>query len=241
MRLAPALVAALLASTSLATPTADACGGGMFYPLPPTMHLVATHHGRTFVLLDKRVPSLADVTWTRRFESYDTTEVAAAPAFPQARKLTLVGATHTRRVTTANHVFIKPVVETRDAMNAIEIPSDREQHLQIAIEGEVKNVAWSDVESAPLGLDTAAWAQSPGFSPPLDPSTMSLSKVAGTNVELITAWGYIDGKNIATTYVRVAGARPYGGYRGNPLGVVTVEGTRYLVLVQDGLVAPVMI
>lgn len=241
MRLASALVAALLASTSLATPTADACGGGMSYPLPPTMYLVATHNGRTFVLLDKRVPSLEGVTWTRKHESYDFTETASAPAFSTPRKLTLVGATRPRRLASANHVFIKPVVETRDAMNAIEVPIDQEQRMQIAIEGDVKNVAWSEVESAPLGLETVVWGQNPGFSPPLDPSTMSLSKVAGTNVELITAWGYIDGKNIATTYVRVAGARPYGGYRGNPLGVVTVEGTRYLVLVQDGLVAPVMI
>lgn len=239
MRLASALVVALLASTSLATPTADACGGGRYYPPAPAMFLVATHNGRTFVLLDKRVPSLEGVTWARNFESYDTTEIARAPRFPEARTLTLVGATSTRRLASAKHVFIKPAFETRDAMNAVEVPLDGEQRMQIAIDGTVQNVAWSEAESAPLGLEAAAWGRNPGFSPPLDPSTMSLAKVAGADIDLIMAWTYADGRSIPTTYVRIGGAQPYGGYRGAPRGVVTVDGTRYLVLVEDGLVTPI--
>lgn len=240
MRFAASLVAAVLASTSIAPPVADACGGD-YGPRAPAMFLVTNHHGRSFVLLDKRVPALEGAQWFRERHSYDWTEIAAAPAFPAARKLTLVGTDRTRRLASANHVFIKPVFETRDAMNALEIFPKQAGEARIAIAGEFTSAVWSEVASQPVGLETVAWAQNPGFTPPLDPSTLSLAKVAGTNVELITAWTYTDGKAAPATYVRTPGAKPWGGYGGSPIGVVTVDGTRYMVLVSDGLVTPIAI
>ncbi len=240
MRFATSLVAAVLASTTIATRIADACGGD-YGPRAPAMFLVADHHGRTFVLLDKSVPSLEGLTWFRDRMTYDSSEIAPAPAFATARKLTLVGPDRTRRLASANHVFIKPAWESRDPMNALEIFPRGIEQARIAVDGQFTKVAWNELASQPIGLETAAWAQNPGFSPPLDPSLMSLSKVVGTNLELVTAWTSADGKSISTTYVRTPGAQPYGGYRGSPLGVVTLDGTRYLVLVDDGLVTPVAI
>jgi hypothetical protein len=241
MRLATSLVAAVLASTSIATPIADACGGD-YGPRAPAMFLVANHNGRTFVLLDKRVPSLEGVAWKGEAMTYDHTLVAAAPAFATARKLTLVGADRTRRLASANHVFIKPAWESRDPMNALEIYPRGVEQARIAVDGEVKTVVWNELAPQQLGLETAAWAQNPGFTPPLDPQLMSLARVAGTDVELITAHTYgADGKGTATTYVRALGAKPYGGYPGAPIGVVTLDGVRYLVLVNDGLVSPIAI
>ena len=241
MRLATSLVAAVLASTSIATPIADACGGD-YGPRAPAMFLVANHHGRTFVLLDKRVPSLEGVAWKGEAMTYDHTQVAAAPAFAAARKLTLVGPKRTRRLASANHVFIKPTWESRDPMNALEIFPRGEERERIAIDGQFASVAWSELAQQNLGLETVPWAQNPGFSPPLDPTLMSLFEVEGTNLELITAYAHdADGKAFAATYVRAPGAQPYGGYRGSPIGVVTLDGTRYMVLVNDGLVTPIAI
>ena len=241
MRLATSLVAALLASTSISTSVADACGGD-FGPRAPAMFLVSNHNGRTFVLLDKSVPSLEGVAWKGEARTYDTTLVAAASAFATARTLTLVGADRTRRLASANHVFIKPAWDSHDPMNALEIFSKGTEHARIAIDGQFTTVVWNELASEPVGLETVAWAQNPGFSPPLDARLMSLSKVVGTDLELITAYTYdTDGKGISSTYVRTPGAKPYGGYRGSPLGVVTLDGTRYMVLDNDGLLTPVQI
>lgn len=243
MRLATSFVAALLAGATIATPIADACGGGGdFGPPAPAMFLVSNHNGRTFVLLDKRVPSLEGVAWKGEAMTYDHTLVAAAPAFATARKLTLVGAERTRRLASANHVFVKPAWDSRDPMNALEIFPRGEEQARIAVDGQFTSVVWNELAHQNLGLETVAWGQNPGFTPPLDPQMMSLSKVVGTDLELITAHTYgTDGMGIATTYVRTPGAKPYGGYRGSPLGVVTLDGTRYMVLVTDGLVTPIAI
>lgn len=238
MRFTTSLVAAVLASTSIKTQIADACGGD-YGPRAPAMFLVANHHGRTFVLLDKNVPSVEGLSWFSDRMTYDSSEIAVAPAFATARKLTLVGPDRMRRLASVNHVVIKPAWESRDPMNALEIVPREPEQVRIAVEGRFATVVWNELASEPVGLETAAWAQAPGFSPPLDPATMSLSKVVGTNVELITAWTYADGSSISTTYVRTPGAEPYGGYRGSPLGVVTLDGRRYMVLVDDGLVTPV--
>lgn len=239
MRLATSLVAALLASTTIATRIADACGGD-YGPRAPAMFLVSNHNGHTFVLLDKNVPSLEGVTWKGAEMSFDPTVVAAAPAFATARKLTLVGSARTRRLASANHVFVR--VAAHDPMNALEIFPRGEERARIAVDGQFATVVWNELSSQPLGLETVAWAQNPGFSPPLDPSLMSLSMVVGSDLELITAWSYdSDGKGFSTTYVRTPGAKPYGGYRGSPIGVVTLDGTRYMVLVNDGLVTPIAI
>jgi hypothetical protein len=44
-----------------------------------------------------------------------------------------------------------------------------------------------------------------------------------------------------TTYIRYANGTPVGGYAGSPLGIITVDAVRYVVLVNDGLVTPVRI
>lgn len=240
MRIAAALVATFALSTSIATPVAHACGGD-YGPRAPAMYLVAHHHARTFVLLDKDVVT-DRLAWEGERESYDWTEIAPSTAFSTPRKLTLVGPDRSRRLATANHVFIKPVFETRDAMNALEIYPKANDQARIAIAGQFATVTWNEIESESVSLETMTWAQHPGFTPALDPARLSLSKVVGTNLELITAWTYgTDGKAVSSTYVRSPGAQPYGGYRGSPLGVVTLDGVRYMVLVTDGIVSPIRI
>jgi len=242
MRLATSIVAAVLASTQIATPVADACGGGGFMRFSPAMFLVARHNGRTFVLLDKNVERPGDIAWRRETMTYDWSETAAAPAFTTAIQLTLVGANRDRRLASANHVLIKPAFETHDAMNALEIYPQTREEARVAIAGEFKTTAWSEIENQPVSLETAAWAQNPGFTPALDPSALAVAKVIGTNLELVTAYAYDDkGDHYSTTYVRTAGGRPVGGYRGSPMGMVTLDGARYLVLVEAGIVMPVAI
>ncbi len=241
MRIAAALVATLALSTSIATPVANACGGD-YGPRAPAMFLVAHHHARTFVLLDKNVASTEELAWKADRNSYDWTEIAAGTAFATTRKLTLVGPDRSRRLASANHVFIKPAFETRDAMNALEIYPKTTDQTRIAIEGQFATVVWNEIEGEPVGLETVAWAQNPGFSPPPDPQSLSLTKVVGTDLELITTWtSSSDRTPQPWTYVRPAGAKPYGGYSGTPVGLVTLDGVRYMVLVNDGLVRPIRI
>lgn len=239
MRFATSILAAVLAASSLASSVADACGG--YFPRLPAMYLVTNHNGRAFVMLDKNVSSLEGLTWSRNFRSYDTSEVAAAPAFPTAISLTLVGSDRPRRITSTKHVLVRNTWEARAPMNALEIAPDPEQRAQIAVAGTFRSAVWSKIEQAPVSADMRAWAKSPGFSPPLDPNLLSVSKVEGTDIELVSTWSSDGIETFATTYVRYGAARPVGGYRGSAVGVVTLDGKRYLALVDDGLVLPVEI
>ncbi|MBA3464436.1 MAG: hypothetical protein H0T46_31080 [Deltaproteobacteria bacterium] len=237
MKLAITFLAALVASTQIAAPIAHACGGD-YGPRAPAMFLVAAHHDRVFVLLGGAVPERETIAWKGDEMSFDRTQIAKAPALGSAMELTLVGPRRTRTMATKNQVFITPVHESRKAMTALEIFPKADDTIRIAIEG--KHVTtWQDLESVAPGLETIAWAQNPGFSPPLDSTNIYVDKVKGSDLELISAYGSADG--VATTYIRTAGGKPWGGYRGTPRGVVTVDGVRYLVLVANGIVSPVRV
>lgn len=237
MKLAITFLAALVASTQIAAPIAHACGGD-YGPRAPAMFLVTGHHDRVFVLLGGAVPERETIAWKRDEMSFDRTQVAAAPALASAMELTLVGPRRTRTMATKNQVFITPMFAARTSMTALEIFPKADDAIRIAIAG--KHVTtWQDLESSTPGLETIAWAQNPGFSPPLDSRNLQVDKVKGADLELITAFGAEDG--VPTTYVRTAGGKPWGGYRGTPHGVATVDGVRYLVLVTNGLVTPVRV
>ena len=237
MRLAATFLAAVVASTQIAAPIAHACGGD-YGPRAPAMFLVTAHHDRVFVLLGGAVPEGEKLAWKGDNMSFDRTEIAKAPALAAAMELTLVSSRRARTMTTRNQVFITPVFESKNAMTALEIYPKADEGIRIAIAG--KHVTtWQELESVAPGLETIAWAQNPGFSPPLDSRHIYVDKVQGTDLELISAFGTEDG--VATTYIRTAGGKPWGGYRGTPHGVVTVDGVRYLVLVANGMVNPVRV
>ncbi len=236
MRIATSLLATLALSTSIAQPVAEACGGD-YGPRAPAMFLVSSHHGRTVVLLDQNVPDAERLDWKGELRTYDNTRFAMAPAFADLRTLTLVGAKSTRTTSSRNHVFIEPAWEGTKPMNALEI-FPRGDAPRIAIDGVHKDVRWTELDSIPTGLETIAWAQHPGFSPPLDPSLIYVQSVHGANIDLISAY-VTDGPPV--TYVRPLGQQPYGGFRGSPIGMVSVDGIRYVVFVNDGLVTPIRI
>ncbi len=237
MRIATTLLATLALSTTVTHSIAEACGGE-YGPRAPAMFLVSNHHGRTVVLLDNNVIDAEKLDWTGELRTYDSTTFAVAPAFANAMTLTLVGPKSSRITTSRNHVFISPAWEGTKPMNAIEI-FPRGERPRIAIEGTHKSVQWTELDSVPTGLETVAWAQTPGFSPPIDPSYVYVQSVHGANIDLITA--YVTDGTGPVTYVRPVGGKPFGGYRGSPMGVVTVDGVRYMVLVNDGLVTPIRI
>jgi len=231
MRLA--LLASLALTSQLHTLTAEACGGDFYRP--PQMFVVAAHHGRTFVLLDGNVTAPDTLDWKDVPSSYDMTKIAEAPALPAPRTLTMVGPKGTTTVASNDHVFITPEWQSNHAMNALEVlPSDRTQP-RLAIEGEHASVRWTGLESVPVSLDVIAWAEHPGFSPALDGRSLMAEKLDGTELEMITSYA----NGTATTYFRTGDRTPWGGYAGSPIGAVTVDGVRYVVLVNDGLVTPV--
>ncbi|CAN5849813.1 hypothetical protein BH11MYX3_BH11MYX3_07950 [soil metagenome] len=237
MRIACSLLATLALSTSIAQPVAEACGGD-YRPRAPAMFVVTHHHGRSVVLLDKNVPDAEKLDWKGELRTYDDTTFAAAPSFTTAMTATLVGAKSARTPTSRNHVFVSPAWEGRQPMNALEIFPRGDAPL-LAIAGDHQDARFTGLDSAPTGLETIAWAQSPGFSPALDPGSIYVQTVHGENLDLITA--YVTDGNGPVTYVRPAGQKPWGGYRGSPMGVVTVDGVRYMVLVNAGLLTPIRI
>ena len=236
MRMVTTLVAALVVSTQIAAPVAEACGG--YVDRTPAMFLVAEHHGRTFVLLGGEVPETAKPAWKRDRISFDLTLTAPAPALPSAFEFTLAGEKGSRTLASKNQVFLRPVLESKRDMTALEIFPKEDEALRIAVAG--KHVAsWIEAERTEPGLDVIAWAQKPGFSPPLDSRLISVTRIPGADIELIT--GYSTRGEGPATYIRVKGGTPYGGYGGSPLGMVTVDGERFLVFVQDGRVTPVRV
>ena len=236
MRLVTSLVAALVVTTQIAAPVAEACGG--YIDRGPAMFLVASHHGRTFVLLGGAVPETAKLDWKGNHNSYDGTEIASAPALVSAFEFTLAGEKRSRTLASKNQVFITPVFESKRAMTALEIFPKREEGMRIAVAG--KHVTeWIDAEYVEVSRDVIAWAKKPGFSPPLDARLLSVNAIPGTGIELITASSV--GGDAPVTYIRANGGTPYGGYGGAPLGMVTVDGERFLVFVDDGRVTPVRV
>ena len=236
MRLVTSFVAALVVSTQIATPVAEACGG--YVDRGPAMFLVASHHGRTFVLLGGAVPEDAKLEWKGQPMSFDTTKIAASQPLPSAFEFTLAGENESRTLATKNQVFITPAFTSKRAMTALEIFPKNEEGLRIAVAG--KHVtSWVDAERAEPSLEVMAWVGKPGFSPPLDARLVSVNTIPGTGIELIT--GYSTRGEGPATYIRVKGGRPFGGYGGSPLGMVTVDGERFVVFVQDGRVTPVRV
>lgn len=211
MRLATSLVAALVISTQVAAPVAEACGG--YVDRAPAMFLVASHHGRTFVLLGGAIPETAALDWKGDAMSYDRTEIAKAPALAGAFEFTLAGDTTSRTMRSKNQVFITPVFESKRAMTALEIFPRRDEGVRIAVEGK-HATSWAHVEQ----LDDARH-----------------SAIPGTELRLTTSYD----ERGATTSIDTKAGLPWGRYRGAPLGMVTVDGEQFLVLVDDGRITPV--
>jgi hypothetical protein len=232
MKLISATIVAALVS-SLTAPAADACGGEV--NVAPRMFLVAHHFGRTFALLGGAVPETAKLDWYREDMTYDRSAVAPAPALATAMQLTLVDDGNGRTLSTNRQVFIEPAFEAHRSMTALELPTNR--RFEIAVEGK-HTTAWEDIAYHETPDYAAlAWAQHPGFTPPLDGRSIVMTSLG--KIDLITAYG-ADGAG-PSTYIRAAGSKPVGGWAGQPMGAVTVDGVRYLVLVSEGVLAPIRI
>ena len=101
------MLAAALALTSLvAQPAADACGG-YYGPRAPQVFLVGVHGANNFVLLNQDVDVNAHAWQLLDPDSFDRTELAAAPALATPVKLTLLGEQGAKVVRTSTQTLIK--------------------------------------------------------------------------------------------------------------------------------------
>ncbi len=239
--LAAPFLAVLALSTTLtqtaALPSADACGAPI--PTLPQMYIVAQHHGRAYALLDRSVASLDGLAWHQE-GAFDPVRIAPGPSAWKAvpLTLTLVGRTKARVVTGASYVVVEGSWQEPFAMNAIDLGAKQTGGVYLAIRGTHEAV-WTGIEQVKPSAAIRAWVKSPGFTPGLDPSLVTVSKIEGAALQLITVYPETGGG--PTTYVEGPGGAGaiWGGYAGAPTGVVTVDGVRYAVLVHEGQVTPV--
>ena len=217
MRLVTSFVAALVVATQLAAPVAEACGGDI--DRTPAMFFVTHHHGRTFVLLGGTVPESAKPAWKSEEMSFDPTQIAAAPPLATALDFTLAGTRPAGPVSTKSQAFLSPSWESRRALTALEIQP---------AEG---------AKVAVLGTHVTTWTELVRADSDDGTGSVTVSRIDGTDVELVTDWA----TPARATSIRVKGRKPWGSFAGRPLGMVTVDGERFLVLLDDGRITPVRV
>jgi len=208
-----------LASLAALLPTTDtrACG-----PVAPSVLALASHgsdHGsRGFIRLDLAVP--ANVTWQPLWRmSYDNTQIAPAPRRETPMQLTLVGNAGVRAVKTANQVFLREAWGHTTPTVALDLGNT--DGFQIAVEGEHDGLGWAGLEYK--ASDTPipqAWLDAQGIAA----NRYSAATLAGTTMQVVIAYGDHESRTILRD-----GDRVVAQATGNPLGVLTADGMRYLV------------
>lgn len=222
MRLLPWLSALVLTTTTFTTQIASACGPyGHVEPAPQVM-LVSSHHMHTrdlrgeptehtrgFVLFGNST----EVTGTHEWPfvapmTFDSTRVRdGGTATPET--VTLIGPSGMREVTTGSRrVLLAGAFFKHGAVHeAAEVGMRAGDNFEIAVRGRVPAAAWHGLEYT--ADDTL--------------------RVSGTKL-----WIDRSSTGDQDTVVVRAGARVLGSYRGTALGVLAIDGSRYLITRVNG-------
>ena len=208
------LLAALVTSAASPSP-ADAWGP---YEVQPRAFVVSWHGisqpdgwtTRSFVLLGGGIPAGVKLAMLAP-RTYDGTRFADAPDLDTPMTFTLVGSSSTRVVESASRFWVAPAWQGPKGA-ALEVTPDPEpqSETQIALAGRHADATW-------IALDHRA-----------SKGSVSVNRVHGTDIDTLTS--YSEGK--ATTLVRVPGERQRE-VAGSPIGVVEMDGDRFLVTRRD--------
>jgi len=219
MRFATCFLAALLATATLTTQIAAACGGSYETARrAPQVMLLSSHYvygqtasevpstaRRSFALTRTRLDVGADAPWERLAPmSYDNTEILALHELSTPMTVTLVGESGTRVVRSDSRVALKNAMFISDSeFEGVEIPLSNEDRFDIVLAGSHCDAVWHDM----VGSYTYT------------------NKIAGTNLSATFSHG--DGKPMVALR---AGKQALGSYEGYVVGAVDVGGDRYVVM-----------
>jgi hypothetical protein len=238
MRFLPHLLAAVLATTTVSTSIADACGGYVRVDPAPRVLAVSTHTSfngarstsRAFVVLEQPVQLDAKTPWQLVApRSYDNTQIFTMSPLANPMEVTLVGPSGARVIKTAKQVALKGSwqIGWDKTRIALEAPVKQGERFAIAIAGRAADATWGEIEYHEGTAATTWWLGQQGIK---DPQYVGLRTIKGMAFDIVE---YSQGDT--THFVVRDGDRTVGlAANGRVLGSVTTNGRSFLVFDTDG-------
>ncbi len=238
MRFLPHLLAAVLATTTVTTSIADACGGYVRVDPAPRVLAVSTHtlfgnerhRSRAFVVLEQSIKSDGNNLWELLAPgSYDSTRIKALSRLATPMELTLVGPSGPRVVKTDKQFALTHLLyfAWNDARIGLEVPVKRGEHFTVAIAGRADDATWGEVEYHEGTAATTWWLGQQGIK---DAQYVGLRTIEGMAFDIVE---YSQGDT--NHFVVRDGDRTVGlAANGRVLGSVTTKGRSFLVFDTHG-------
>ncbi len=205
-------------------PAATACG------VPPPPHVLAvsdhwTRAGRrTFVVLDEAAPDHA--RWQRLAPGmFDGTMIADAPRLDAPVAVTLVKNSRGHVELTDRRVYLRAPTYGAIAQVALEVTLGDYESADLALAGRVPDAEWRSLLVQPKADRDAAIAWLAARH--LAGSDVRLSKVSNSDLEIVAFSPSV--YDWARFAIR-RGDDNVGIHRGNALGVLDVDGMRYVLV-----------
>ena len=236
MRFLPQLLAAVLATTTVSTSIAVACGGYVRVDPAPRVLAVSTHTSfdgprsstRAFVelhlLLDAKTP------WQRVApRSYDNAQIFTMSPLAKPMEVTLVGPSGARVIKTAKQVALKGSwqIGWDKRRIALEAPVKQGERFAIAIAGRAADATWGETEYHEGTAATTWWLGQQGIK---DVQYVGLRTIKDMAFDIVE---YSQGDT--NHFVVRDGDRTVGlAANGRVLGSVTTKGRSFLVFDTHG-------
>lgn len=238
MRFLPPLLAALLATTTITTSVAFACGDPRPVDPAPRVLAVSTHGfvgtherwtHRAFVVLEKSIDA-DDSAWKWLAPAtYDATHILMMSRLATPMELTLVGPSGTRVVKADKQVALSRTwgIGVGQKRLALEVPVGNRDRFSVAIAGRATDATWRELGDSQESAAATWWLQQQGIT---NPQYVRVQTIAGTAFELVEY--YKDG--MAHVVAR-GGDRELGlAADASPLGAVTTAGRTFVVFSMTG-------
>lgn len=238
MRFLPHLLAAVLATTTLSTSIADACGGYVRVDPAPRVLAVSSHGlrqserwtQRAFVVLEQTIKPEGNKHWNLLAPgTYDSTQIMALSRLATPMEVTLVGPSGARVVKTdkqfaLTHVLYFAWDQTRVGL---EVPLKADERFTVAIAGRATDATWGEIEYHEGTAATRWWLERQGIK---DAQHVGLRTIKSMSFDIVE---YSQGD---TTHFAVRdGDRTVGlAANGRVLGSVTTKGRSFIVFDTDG-------
>ncbi|HEY5920979.1 MAG TPA: hypothetical protein VIV11_04880 [Kofleriaceae bacterium] len=239
MRFITCLLLTALASITLTTQIAAACGGYVQVDPAPRLLLMSSHgfhepgawRLRTFVLLEE-APQIDDNTvWTPVAPGrYDGPKIAALPRLVTPRAVTLIGPSGVRVVETDQLVaFSKsPHIGLEQIRTAVEVRVGHYEKLPIAVAGRDNDAKWHELGNNTASEATKQWLAKRGIKT----QHVKLQAIQGGKFSVVRYFS-----NGTAQFLVRQGDREVGRASGNLIGAMMFDGRMLVAYITGGRVA----
>lgn len=242
------LLAPVLASFALTsfTAPADACGP---YVQEPKIFKLTTHHVESHTRLSQSGKQSASTTfaligsidaeqakqlpWQRLApHSYDYSAMAPASDLATPMTVTLIGPTGTTVVSSKRRAFLEHTFVESKPSTALELAVPKGE-FTFALAGRHEDAKWIALGDQKIALKSdLAWVAKQGVTP-IDPQYVHVAKLAGTNLETVSV---LAGNGAGMITLVRSGKDLYTRFDGMPVGALTFEGQRFVLMQLEGVV-----